>query len=123
MTEFSDCYLSEEIVCKHVRDVMTAYVNLNEFLPDGVTVVSGTADTDATDLTLGAVEVVEDDTEIERESDCASLTLYAGRAVSFTLSGGESSNDEVLVTVCWIQSDGDTYCRDLRLLIGGRAAP
>lgn len=122
MTEFAECHTSEELICKHVRDVMTAYVDLDAFLPEAVTIVSATADTEAEDLDV-SVAVIEDDTVISSYPACSERTLLAGRAVGVTLSGGVASEDEVIVTVCWTQSDGDTYCRDLRLLVGGRAAP
>lgn len=123
MSEYPDCYESSNLLCKHVRASITAYFDMNDILPPGVTVVSGTVDTDAEDLVVGSpATVVEEDTVVEQTSQCAGVTLYADRALSFTVADGAVSDDEVLVTVCWIQSDGDEDCRDLRLLVGGRVA-
>jgi hypothetical protein len=121
MSEYPDCYESGEVVCKHVRASITAYVDLNDVLPPGVTVTSATVDPADDDLDASAVEVLDEDIVIEQTSTCAGHTLYAGRALSFVLANGTASDEETLVTVCWVQSDGDDDCRDMRLLVGGRA--
>lgn len=123
MSEYPDCYESSNLICKHVRASITAYFNMNDLLPPGVTVVSATVDTNALGLIVGSpATVVGVNTILEQTSLCAGVTLYAGRAVLFTVSNGSVSDNEVLVTVCWVQSDGKTDCRDLRLIVGGRVA-
>lgn len=114
----SGCSSSTNFLCKHPRAVKTYYVNL-DFLPEGVTAVSATADTNDLNLTVGDVGVLDADMTIDESQGCAGDQLLAGRAILVQLSDGESDDDEVVVTVCWEQSDGDTDCRDCRLIVAG----
>ena len=119
-----NCPTSINVICKHVRDRKTYYVDLNLYLPEGVTVSNPEADTDTeTSLTIVDASVVEADTVLEESSTCHGATLYEGRAILLTLSGGVTSDEEVIVTVSWTQSDGDTGSVDCRLFVSGRAAP
>lgn len=118
MSDYPGCTSSENILCKHVRAQKTYYVNL-DFLPEGVTATSATADTNDTDLTIVEASVLDADMTIDESQGCAGDQLLAGRAILVQLSGGESDDDEVIVTVCWVQSDGDTDCRDCRLILSG----
>jgi len=95
-------------------------VNL-DFLPDGVTAVSATADTNDVNLIVGDVSVIDADMTIDESQGCAGDQLLAGRAILVQLSDGEPDDDEVIVTVCWEQSDGDSDCRDCRLIVSGEA--
>ena len=119
-----NCPLTFNVCCKHARATRTYFIDLDKFLPDGVTVTDVVADTDE-----GNLLVVDDytevliDTVLVESSTCHGATLYAGRAILITLSGGEPSDDEVIVTVSWTQSDGDTGAVDCRLVVSGRAAP
>ena len=112
------CNESENVLCKHVRAERTFYVDLDD-LPEDVTVVSGSASSEDVTLVISSVAVIAEDLVIEQTSDCAAKTLIANRAILFTISGGTPSDDEVIVTVEWTQSDGDIDSRDCRLLVGG----
>jgi hypothetical protein len=114
------CVESENLVCKHLRSVKTFYVDLS-FLPTGVTAVSATADTADTDLTVDGVQVLDVDTTVDPSQGCAGAQLEAGRAILVILSGGVASDDEVIVTVCWIDSESNEDCRECRVLIEGTA--
>lgn len=120
MSDYPGCTSSENVLCKHVRAEKTYYVNL-DFLPEGVTAVSATADTNDLNLTVGAVEVLDADMTIDESQGCAGDQLLAGRAILVVLSDGESDDDEVIITICWVQSDGDSDCRDCRLIVSGEA--
>jgi hypothetical protein len=112
------CTESENIVCKHVRATKTFYADLS-FLETGVTVVSVTADTDDADLSVDSVEVIVEDMTVNASNGCAGVDLESGRAVLILLSGGVASDDEVIVTLAWVQSDGDEDARELRLIVDG----
>lgn len=116
----SGCSSSTNFLCKHPRAIKTYYVNL-DFLPDGVTAVSATADTNDVNLIVGDVSVIDADMTIDESQGCAGDQLLAGRAILVQLSDGEPDDDEVIVTVCWEQSDGDSDCRDCRLIVSGEA--
>lgn len=107
---------TETVICKHRNAARTYYVDLNDALPIGVTLVSATASTDDANLSVGSVGVVSGDTVIEGGT-CGDITLKANRAVLLALSGGVASVDEVLVTVSWTQSDGDSDAVDCRLFV------
>jgi hypothetical protein len=112
------CHTSENVVCKHVRANKTYYADLS-FLPEGVTVVSATAETEDDDLVVVGAEVLETDLTPD---ECGGNELKAGRTILVRLSDGSSSDDEVIVTVCWVDSEGESDCRDVRVLVGGAAA-
>ena len=117
-----ECHQTENILCKHVRASKTMYVNLDDRLPQGVDLVSATADTDDADLDIIAVEVVASNTTVQ-DGDCT-VYLVANRAILIKLEGGTVTDDdsETIVTVAWVQDDDDTDSIDCRLMIGGRAA-
>jgi hypothetical protein len=119
---YPSCSESENVVCKHARATKTFYVNL-DFLPTGVTVVSATADTEDATLAIDTVEVLQTDLTVDESQGCAGFQLEADRAILVVLSGGTSSEDEVIVTVNWVQSDGDEDSRDCRVLVTGTASP
>lgn len=120
MSEYPDCYESSNVICKHIRASKTYYLDLNDRLPLGVTVVSATLDTDATGLIVDATgTVVEVDTVAEENSNCSGKTLYAGRTITFQISSGSVSDEEVIVTARWLQDDGDIDAFGLRLIVGG----
>lgn len=121
MSEYPGCTSSLNLVCKHVRSTRTFYVNL-DFLPVDVTVVSATADTQDADLVIESVTVLATDTTIDANGQCSGDELEADRAILVVLSGGVASDDEVIVVVNWVQSDGDTDSRDCRVLVSGTAA-
>lgn len=120
MSDYPGCVSSLNFVCKHPRATKTYYVNL-DFLPDGVTAISATADTNDANLTVGNVDVLDEDMTVDESQGCAGDQLLAGRAILVQLSDGQSDDDEVIITVCWEQSDGDSDCRDCRLLVSGEA--
>ena len=114
------CVESENVVCKHVRATKTFYVDLG-FLNDGITAISATATTEDASLSIDGVQVLDADLTVDPSQGCAGAQLYANRAILVILSGGVSSDDEVIVTVGWVQSDGDEDSRELRILIEGTA--
>ena len=120
MSDYPGCVGSVNVVCKHARALKTFYVNLN-FLPAGVTVVSATADTADVSLAVDAVTILDTDTTIDTNGQCLGDELEADRALLINLSGGVASDEEVIVTVTWVQSDAVTDSRDCRLLVSGTA--
>lgn len=121
-TSFPSCVSSENVVCKHARATVTFYVDLS-FLQAGVTVVSATADTEDASLTVEGVTVLDADLTVDPSHGCDGAQLIADRAILVILSGGVPSDDEVIVTVNWVQSDGDEDSRDCRVLVQGTAGP
>jgi len=119
------CVETKNLLCKHIRSNRTYYVDLDDYLPDGVTIVEADADTEDTLLQVETVEVVAVDTVIEANATCDEITLRAGRAILVVLSGGTATevDDETIVTVNWVQTDGDEDSIDARLFIGGRPNP
>ncbi len=111
---------STNLLYKHPRAEKTYYVNL-DFMPDGVTAVSASGDTDDASLTVDSVTVLDEDMTVDASQGCAGDQLLAGRALIVHLSDGVSDDDEVIVTVEWVQSDGDTDARDCRLVVVGSA--
>lgn len=122
MSDYPDCYESQNVICKHVRATILVYVDLNNRLQSGVTIVDATVDVPATEtlITLGTPEIVDTDLVVEEDSSCGGLTLRANRAIVFEISGGSPSDDEVLATVGWTDSDGQIDYVDCRFIIGGR---
>ena len=112
------CIQSENVLCKHVRAKKTYYADLS-FLEPGVTAVSAEADTEAEDLVVEAVEVLAEDMTVNETDDCRGVDLVEGRAVLILLSGGVASDEEVLITLSWVQSDGGEDARELRLIVSG----
>ena len=119
MSNFSGCYESENVICKHVRADITVYVNLDARLAAGETIESATAESADEDLEITEPVVIETDTVVEPQSACGGITLKAGRAVSFEISNGTSSDNETIVVVGFLSSDGQHDYVDCRLLIGG----
>lgn len=115
------CTLSENLICKHPRSVLTFYADLS-FLPVGVTAVSATADTEDASLAIDAITVLDEDIVVDPYENCDGVQLQSGRALLIVLSGGIPSDDEVIVTVNWVQSDGDEDSRDCRVLVEGSVA-
>jgi hypothetical protein len=115
-----NCVSSLNLLCKHVRATKTFYVDLG-FLNDGITAISATATTEDASLSIDGVQVLDADLTVDPSQGCAGAQLYANRAILVILSGGVSSDDEVIVTVGWVQSDGDEDSRELRILIEGTA--
>lgn len=111
------CTQSAGVLCKHSLARKTYFVDLS-FLPVGVTVTSATATTTASGLTVESVTVLAAAMTVDGTNDCAGTLLEAGRALLIVLSGGVESDDEVNVTVVFVQSDGDTDARELRLIVG-----
>ena len=114
-----ECHQSENVICKHARAVKTVYLNLDDRLPSGVTLDSAEASSEDETLTIEAVEVVSEDTTVT-SGDCT-VDLIDGRAVLIQISGGTTTTDEseTILTVSWVQSDGDEDAVDCRLMIGG----
>jgi hypothetical protein len=119
------CVQSKNILCKHVRATRTYYVDLDDYLPDDVTLVSVTADSSDNDLNIDDVQIVTEDTVVEANANCDEITLRADRAVLVVLSGGEITDDDevTIITVNWVQSDGDEDSVDCQLIVAGRLAP
>jgi len=120
MSNYPGCVSSINVVCKHPRAVKTFYVNL-DFMPTGVTATSATADTTDTSLTVDSVEVLTVDTTVDESHGCDGAQLLADRAILVILSGGVASDDEVIVVVNWVQSDGTEDSRECRVLVQGTA--
>lgn len=107
---------TDKVICKHRDASKTYYVSLDEILPIGVTIVSASSSTEDASLTISVTDIVTEDTTVNN-GQCGDLTLKADRAVLLGLSGGASSDSEVIVTVQWTQSDGDSDAVDCRLLV------
>ena len=122
MSDYPDCYESSNVLCKHSRATITVYLDLNKRLPPDVTVSNPTADPVDATLTVEDVDTIDVDTIVESDSGCSGLTLIAGRAIQMTLSGGEASDDESIVTVGFDISNGDQDYIDCRILVGGVGA-
>jgi hypothetical protein len=117
MTIYEDCVSSENLVCKHWRSTSAFYVDLDNRIPTGVTIISVAADTTAEDLIVAVAEIITVDTEVR--SGCGTNTLFANRAIKIALSGGVPSEDEVTVTVVATLSDSQEESVDCRLIVGG----
>lgn len=123
MSGFSSCYESENVICKHIRAEVVVYVNLDSRLAAGETVESATASSSDEELTLGDPTVVATDTVVEETSSCGGVTLKAGRAIAFEIAGGTSIDEETIVVVGFLSTDGQQDYVDCRLFIGGTPAP
>ena len=111
------CVSSTNVICKHVSASRWFYVNL-DFMPAGVTVVSAEASSEDVTLTVGSPEIVDTNTIVDADADCGPITLVADRALAIQIGDGTSDEDnEVLVSVTWVQSDGDEDGRYLRLIV------
>ena len=108
---------SENVLDKHHLATKTFYADLS-FLDAGVTAVSATATTEDADLTVEGADVISKEIVVGATDDCAGTTLEIGRGILILLSGGVASDDEVIVTVVFELSDGDTDARELRLIVG-----
>jgi len=113
------CFESENVVCKHAAASVSFYLDLDHRLQSGVTVTSASASTEDASLTVDLVQVLDEDLSIPGGNSCSPTVLPAGRAILIRLSGGQESNDEVIVTAVWNQSDGDSDAIDCRVIIGG----
>ena len=118
MSSFSSCHESENVLCKHVRADITVYVDLDSRLALGETVQSATAESADDDLEIGSPSIIESDTVVESSSACGGITLKAGRAISFDIAGGTPDDEETIVVVGFVSSDGQSDFVDCRLLIG-----
>lgn len=111
------CVSSTNVICKHVSASRWFYVNL-DFMPAGVTVVSAEASSEDGTLTVGDPQIVDTTTIVDEDADCGHVTLYANRALAIQIGDGTSDEEnEVLVSVTWVQSDGDEDGRYLRLIV------
>lgn len=111
------CAESDNVVCKHRSASITYYVDLDARLQHSVTVLSATASTEDEDLTISQVQVLDESLQIEEGSECQPRVLVANRAILIQLTGGVPSDDEIIVTVQWAQSDGDEDALDCRVLV------
>jgi hypothetical protein len=89
-----------------------------DFMPAGVTVVSADASSEDITLTVGEPEIIDTNTIVDADADCGPITLVADRALAIQIGDGTSDEDnEVLVSVTWVQSDGNEDGRYLRLIV------
>lgn len=121
MSTFPSCYESENVVCKHVRADIVVYVNLDARLAAGETVQSATASSSDDELEIGSPAIIDSDTVVEQSSACGGVTLKSGRAISFSIAGGTPDDEETIIVVGFVSSDGQSDFVDCRLLIGGTA--
>ena len=114
-----ECHQSANVLCKHVRGTISTYLNLDDRLPAGVAITSATADSEDLTLEVVSVEVVTEDTVITNAG--CSVNLLADRAILVKVAGGAVTSDdsETVLTVNWVQDDGDEDSVDCRLMIGG----
>lgn len=117
---FDTCVTAPELLCKHVRATRVFYFDLNQ-MPAGVTASNPIVDSEDSYLTIGTPEVITVDVTVERQKPCQDVMLRAGRAIKFTLGAGTVSDEEVIVTAEWDQSDGARESRDGRLIVSGAA--
>lgn len=114
-----ECFQTENILCKHSRATRTFYVDLDDRLPVDVTASSPAAESDDETISVESIEVLSEDIFVGT-ADCQ-VSLISGRAIIIQLSGGTPTTDdsETIVTVSWVQSDGDEDAVECRLMIGG----
>ena len=114
-----ECHQSANVLCKHARSTISTYLNLNDRLPSGVAITSATADSEDLTLEVVSVEVVTEDTVITNAG--CTVNLLADRAILVKVAGGAVTSDdsETVLTVNWVQDDGDEDSVDCRLMIGG----
>jgi len=111
------CVFSTNVICKHVNASLWYYVDL-DWLPSGVTVVSAEASSTDESLTISEPVILSQNTTVDEDSDCGPLTLVADRALAIQIGDGTQDEDtEVLVSVTWVQSDGNEDGRYLRLIV------
>lgn len=110
------CLLSDNFVCKHEDATVTFYADLS-FMPDGVTALAVTATTDDPYLQILGVEVVNETIVVDDGGWCGIRELAAGRALRVLLAGGVASCEDVIITLVWLQADGDRDARGARILI------
>ena len=112
------CVSSTNVICKHVNASLWYYVDL-DWIPAGVTVVSAEASSDDDSLTIGEPVVLSQSVVIDEGNECGgSLTVVANRALAIQIADGTPDDgNEVLVSVTWTQSDGNTDGRYLRLIV------
>jgi hypothetical protein len=111
------CVSSINVICKHVNATLWYYVDL-DWIPSGVTVVSADASSDDDSLTISEPVVLSENVTVDAGTGCGSLTLVADRAIAIEISDGTPDDgNEVLVSVTWTQSDGNTDGRYLRLIV------
>src|SRR6187431_728859 len=91
--KFPACVSSDNLICKHVRSIENFYVDLDNQIPEDVTITAATADTEDDLLEIGDVTIVDEDTIVPGEDDCDDVTLLAGRALIIGLSGGTILDD------------------------------
>jgi len=120
VTDYPSCVSSENVICKHARATKTFYVDL-DWMPAGVTASDPTADTADASLTVEGVSIQETSITVDPSQGCAGYQLVANRAILVILSGGVASDDEVIVVVNWVQSDGTEDSRECRVLVQGTA--
>ena len=111
------CARTKNVICKHVEATKTFYLDLNSYLPEGVTVESAEVSTDDDSLTLSSAEIPGSDYTVN--SGCPEKVLTAGRYILIQIADGTPDDEETIVTVKWTQSDGDIDAVDCRLEIAG----
>jgi len=114
------CVTAPELLCKHVRATRIFYFDLKG-MPSGVTASNPVVEASDSYVTVGNPEIISGNVIVEREEPCQDVTLVSGRAIKFTLSGGVSSDDEIVITAEWDQSDGAHESLDGRLIVSGVA--
>jgi len=114
------CVTAPELLCKHVRATKIFYFDLNE-MPTGVTASNPVVEASDSYVTVGTPEIIATNVTVERPEPCQDVTLIAGRAIKFTLSGGVSSDDEASITAEWDQSNGEHGTAEGRLIVSGVA--
>lgn len=114
-----ECHQSANVLCKHARSTISTYLNLDDRLPAGVAITSAAADSEDLTLEVVSVEVVTEDTVITNAG--CTVNLLADRAILVKVAGGAVTSDdsETVLTVSWVQDDGDEDSVDCRLMIGG----
>ena len=122
MSEYPSGVESSNVIEKHTRATVTVYLDLDKMLEPDLTVSNPTADPVDPELTVEDIATINVDTVVEEREGCAGVTLVAGRAIQMTISGGETSDTESIITVGFDLSNGNQDYRDCRILVGGVSA-
>lgn len=112
------CSETDNLVCKHADATMTFYLNMNDRLPSGVTIVSASATVNGDEtVVVESIGVLEEALTIQEGTACTEVVLPADRAVLVRLSGGTDTGDEITISIVCGRSDGDVDVIDCRLII------
>ena len=115
------CTQAVNTICKHTDDTLTRYVDITDQLAvlGAVTITSGTVDAGDSGVTVGSVTVTASEvTDVDQYGN--SVTIAAGKAIQFQLSGGAAqaeSDDPYELTAAITLSNGEIVAKTLLLRV------